>query len=139
MSQVRQGRPRSRTPPETAEAVWCRRWQAASRRLDEVSYLVATAESLPANTEANLAAKLAALVSLWQHRAEALHVFKMLEAEGRPWEPPPSLGTQTRASSDRGRRAKGPSSWRGPSSSSSRGMCGNFSSGLLPNHSRPPS
>ena len=93
MSQGRQGRPRSRTPlartPPVHAPVWRRRWQAASRRLDEVSYLVATAESLPANTEANLAAKLAALVSLWQHRAEALHVFKMLEAEGRPWEPPP--------------------------------------------------
>ena len=85
MSQGRQGRPRSRTPPETAEAVWTRRWHAASRRLDEVNYLVATAESLPANTEANLAAKLAALVSLWQHRAEALHVLEMLEEEGRPW------------------------------------------------------
>ena len=36
-------------------------------------------ESLPANTEANLGAKLAALVSLWQHRAEALHVLEMLE------------------------------------------------------------
>ena len=41
-------------------------------------------ESLPANTEANLGAKLAALVSLWQHRAEALHVLEMLEEEVRP-------------------------------------------------------
>ena len=91
MSQGRQGRPRSRTPPartppETVEAVWRRRWQAASRRLDEMNYLVATAyRSLPANTEANLGAKLAAFVSLWQHRAEALHVLEMLEEQARPW------------------------------------------------------
>ena len=90
MSQGRQGRPWSRTPPartppETVEAVWRRRWQAASRRLDDVNHMVTIAEeSLPANTEANLGAKLAALVSLWQHRAEALHVLEMLEEEVRP-------------------------------------------------------
>ena len=89
MSQGRQRRPRSRTPPartppETVEAVWRRRWNAASTRLDQVNYLVASAEeSLPANTQANLGAKLAAFVSLWQHRAEALHVLEMLEEEER--------------------------------------------------------
>ena len=89
MSQGRQRRPRSRTPPARTPPphapVWRRRWQAASRRLDEMNYLVATAyRSLPANTEANLGAKLAAFVSLWQHRAEALHVLEMLEEEVRP-------------------------------------------------------
>ena len=103
MSQGRQRRPRSRTPPartppETVEAVWRRRWNAASTRLDQVNYLVASAEeSLPANTQANLGAKLAALVSLWQHRAEALHVLEMLEEEERGLgdASPPSLGTQS--------------------------------------------
>ena len=44
---------------------------------------VASAETRPANTAADLGAKLAALVSLWQHRAEALHLPEMLEDEER--------------------------------------------------------
>ena len=103
MSQGRQNRPRSRTPParappETDEAVWHRRWHAASTRLEQVNYLVASAEeSLPADTPANLGAKLAALVSLWQHRAEALHVLVMLEDEERGFggASPPSPGTRS--------------------------------------------
>ena len=103
MSQGRQRRPRSRTPPartppETVEAVWRRRWNAASTRLDQVNYLVASAEeSLPADTRANLGAKLAALVSLWQHRAEALHVLVMLEDEERGVgdASPPGPGTRS--------------------------------------------
>ena len=87
MSQGRQHRPRSRTPPlraplVTAEEVWHRRWRAWSTRLEQANYLVASAEeSLPADTPANLGAKLAALVSLWQYRAEALHALLMLEEE----------------------------------------------------------
>ena len=87
MSQGRQHRPRSRTPPlraplVTAEEVWHRRWRAWSTRLEQANYLVASAEeSLPADTPANLGAKLAALVSLWQYRAEALHALVMLEEE----------------------------------------------------------
>ena len=103
MSQGRQHRPRSRTPPprappETVEAVWHRRWHAASTRLEQVNYLVASAEeSLPADTPANLGAKLAALVSLWQHRAEALHVLVMLEDEERGFggASPPGPGTRS--------------------------------------------
>ena len=63
-----------------------------------MNYLVATAyRSLPANTEANLGAKLAALVSLWQHRAEALHVLVMLEDEERGFgdASPPGPGTRS--------------------------------------------
>ena len=74
--------PPARAPPETVEAVWRRRWRAASTRLEQANYLVASAEeSLPADTPANLGAKLAALVSLWQYRAEALHALLMLEEE----------------------------------------------------------
>ena len=102
MSQARQHRPRSRTPParaptEAVEAVWRRRWSAASTRLDRVNLLVAAAEErLPADTRADFGAKLAALVSLWQHRAEALHVLYMLEDEERGFGDarPPSPGTR---------------------------------------------
>ena len=44
---------------------------------------VASAETRPANAAADLGVKLAALVSLWQHRAEALHLPEMLEDEER--------------------------------------------------------
>ena len=49
-----------------------------------MNYLFADFEvGLPADTRADLGAKLAALVSLWQYRAEALHVLFMLEDEER--------------------------------------------------------
>ena len=102
MSRGRQRLSRSRTPPvraprETVVAVWRRKWHAASARLDRVDYLVASAETRPSNTAADLGAKLAALVSLWQHRAEVLHLLKMLEDEERGLgdASPPSLRTRS--------------------------------------------
>ena len=103
MSRGRQHRPRSRTPParappETVEALWRRRWNAAATRFEQVNYLFADFEvGLPADTRADLGAKLAALVSLWQHGAEALHVPFMLEDEGRGVgdASPPGPGTRS--------------------------------------------
>ena len=104
MSQGRQHRPRSRTPParpppETAEAAWRRKLHAATTAyVEEVDYLAASAEvSLPADTPASLGAKLAALVGLWQQRAEALHVLVMLEDEERGFggASPPGPGTRS--------------------------------------------
>ena len=104
MSQGRQHRPRSRTPParpppETVEAAWRRRLHAATTAyLEEVDYLAASAEvSLPADTPASLGAKLAALVGLWQQRAEALHVLVMLEDEEKGFggAGPPGPGTRS--------------------------------------------
>ena len=88
MGRGRQRLSRSRTPPvraprETVVAVWRCKRRAASTRLDRVDCLVASADTRPANTAADLGAKLAALVSLWQHRAEALHLPEMLEDEER--------------------------------------------------------
>ena len=103
MSQGRQHRPRSRTPPprappETVEAVWHRRWHAWSTCLEQVNYLVASAEeSLPADAPANLGAELAALVSPCRYRAEALHVLAVLEEEkwGFGGASRPTPGTQS--------------------------------------------
>ena len=69
-------------PPATVEAVWSRGWHAWTTCLERVNYLVASAEeTLPADAPANLGPELAALVSLWQYRAEALHALVMLEEE----------------------------------------------------------
>ena len=75
--------PPARSPRETVVAVWRCKWHAASTRLGRVNCLVASADTQPASTAADFGSRLAALVSLCQHRAEALHLPEMLEDEER--------------------------------------------------------